>query len=143
MGIAAIAAAIGINKVDIQGCTFVVVLLALCGAARLAISWFPMDDPAAELTETGRRHGLLAIVAFGGASVGALRLGSILSSAHIWANSATAITVLGIVMIGSVIGMGAVRRSVSGRQYFGLVERVFYVGAISFFSIVGAQLVNH
>ena len=47
MGIAAIAAATGISKLGIRGGSLVAVLLAIFGAARLAISWFPMDVPGA------------------------------------------------------------------------------------------------
>ena len=81
-------------------------------------------------------------MAFGGRSIGALRLGSIRTSAYAWGSSATLITVLGVVMIASIIGTGAARRSESVRRYFGLVERVFYVGVISFQSVAGAQLVT-
>ena len=66
MGIAAVASAIGISELNISGGPLVVFLLVIFGAARLAISWFPMDVPGEARTETGRRHGLLALAAFGG-----------------------------------------------------------------------------
>ena len=87
MGIAAIAAAIGISKLSVRGGSLVVVLLVIFGAARLAISWFPMDVPGAARTESGRRHGVLALAAFGGATLAALRLGTDISGSSVWVHA--------------------------------------------------------
>ena len=38
------------------------------------ISWFPMDAPGSERTATGQLHGMLAIAAFGSATIAAFRL---------------------------------------------------------------------
>ena len=143
MGVAAIAAAIGIREVGPTGGTLIVALLVVCGAARLAISWFPMDPPDSQTTETGRRHGLLAIAAFATAAIAAIRLGEVLDRAEVWRRVSGAVTGLGYEMVVALIALGASRGTESLRGYFGLVERAFYAGAIAFFLIVGVQLVQH
>ena len=142
MGIAAIAAAIGISKLAIRGGPLVVVLLVVFGAARLAISWFPMDLPGAARTESGRRHGVLALAAFAGATLAALRLGTDISGSSVWVHARWPIAGLGTAMLVSLISMGAARRSESMRHYFGLVERAFYAGTIAFLFVVAIELVR-
>jgi hypothetical protein len=142
MGIAAIAAATGISKLGIRGGSLVAVLLAIFGAARLAISWFPMDVPGAARTESGRRHGLLALAAFGGATLAALRLGADISGSNVWVHARGPIAGLGIKMLVCLISMGAARRSETMRHYFGLVERAFYAGTIGFLFVVAIDLVR-
>ena len=142
MGIAAIAAAIGISKLSIRGGPLVVVLLVIFGAARLAISWFPMDVPGAARTEPGRRHGVRALAAVGGATLAALRLGTDLSGSNVWVQARWPIAGLGIAMLVSLLSMGATRRSESMRHYFGLVERAFYAGTIGFLFVVAIELVR-
>jgi len=142
MGTAAISAAIGICKLSIGGGPLVAVLLVLFGAARLAVSWFPMDAPGSARTETGRRHGLLALAAFGGATLAALRLGADLGTSHAWVHERGPIVGLGIAMLVSLISMGVTRRSEAMRHYLGLVERAFYAGAIGFLSVVAFGLVG-
>jgi hypothetical protein len=149
MGIAALAAAVGLSDAKLHGEELTVVLLVIFGAARLAISWSPMDDPNGPRTETGRRHGLLALAAFGAATIAALRLPSVLSAAHRWSGARGAITGIAIEMLVSLIAMGVVRlamgvvrRSPQAHRYFGLVERAFYVGAIAFLVVVGVELLR-
>ena len=142
MGIAAIAAAIGIAELDIGGGRLVVLFLVIFGAARLAISWFPMDVPGAARTESGRRHGLLALAAFGGATLAALRLGTDLSGSKLWVHAREPIAGLGIAMLVCLISIGAARRSDALHQYFGVVERAFYAGTIGFLFVVAFELVR-
>jgi len=142
MGIAAVAAAIGISELDVNGASVVVALLAIFGAARLAISWFPMDAPGTARSETGRRHGVLALLAFGGATLAALRLGTDLGGSNVWVHARGPIDGLGIAMLVCLFSMGAARRSESMRHYFGLVERAFYVGTIAFLLVVAIELVK-
>ena len=142
MGIAAVAAAIGISELDVNGASVVVALLAIFGAARLAISWFPMDAPGTARSETGRRHGVLALAAFGGATLAALRLGTDLGGSNVWVHARGPIDGLGIAMLLCLFSMGAARRSESVRHYFGLLERAFYAGTIAFLLVVAIELVR-
>ena len=142
MGIAAIAAAIGIAELSIGGGSIVVAFLVIFGAARLAISWFPMDAPGAARTQSGRRHGVLALAAFGGATLAALRLGTDLGRSTAWAHVRGPISGLGIAMLVSLITMGVGRRSESMRHYFGLLERAFYAATFGFLFVVAIELIK-
>jgi len=142
MGIAAVAAAIGISELGVSGAPVVVGLLAIFGAARLTISWFPMDVPGTARSESGRRHGVLALAAFGGATLAALRLGTDLGGSHVWMHARGPIDGLGIAMLVCLLSMGTARRSESMRRYFGLVERAFYTGTIAFLFVVAIELVR-
>ena len=142
MGVAAIAAAIGISKLRIGGGSLVVCLLVIFGAARLAISWFPMDAPGTARTESGRRQERSRSAAFGGATLAALRLGTALGGSNAWVHARRPIVGLAIVMLVSLISMRVARRSESMRHYFGLVERAFYAGTIGFLFVVAYELVR-
>ena len=102
----------------------VVALLAVFALARAAISWFPMDRPGGQRTETGRRHGLLAIAAFGAVTIAANRLAAGLDRARIHPSLAGASAGLGVAMLAALVGMGLDRRG--GGRHFGLIERGFY-----------------
>ncbi len=140
MGVAALACGLGVSRLALGG-SLVVALFVVMGVSRLLISWFPMDHPGGELTRTGRRHGLLALVAFVAAAAAALRLGNQLERAHVWPGAGGALVAIGAVMTVALIGM-AVLRSGGARRYFGLVERVFYVGALSMLLVVGSELIR-
>jgi Protein of unknown function (DUF998) len=142
MGVAALAVALGIGELAIGSGGVIVALFLVFGLARLAISWFPMDVPGSARTETGRRHGLLAIVAFGGAAIATLRLGTALSGDGIWSGARGALVGLGIVMIVCLLAMGTARNNPATRRYFGLIERLFYGGAIAVLLVVGAELIR-
>jgi hypothetical protein len=45
-------------------------------------------------------------------------------------------------MLASWISLGAARRSVRMRRYFGFVERTFYAGTIGFLFVVATELVR-
>ena len=78
-GVAGLALAIGIDRaITGHGNAGVVALLVVFAAARGAISWFPMDAPAAPRTSTGVIHVLLASVAFLSIAGAAIWLGDIL-----------------------------------------------------------------
>lgn len=118
------------------------IVVALCfvfAAARAAISWFPMDEPGAAHTATGRRHGLLAIAAFLAVTLAALRLsgratGTVLSQPVI-----TASEILGA--FASLIGMAMVRRS-AATNGFGAVERIFYLLMTGWFITIAAGMLS-
>ena len=142
MGVSAIGAALGIGQVAISGRHLAIALLWVFGVARLMISWFPMDAPGSIRTERGRRHGILAIVAFGAATASAIHLGGVLNSAGLWGGAATAIEAIGALMLAGLVAMSTIRRRPLLRTYFGAVERMFYVGAISYLVVIGFELVS-
>lgn len=141
-GVAGIAIAMGIAA-EVRGSVGVVVaLLVIFGLARLAISWFPMDSPGSPSTPTGRRHGLLAIVAFTAAPIAALRLADVLQQTHQWGGTAKSIRITGLFMFVTLVAMAVTRRS-SARVYFGAVERAFYTGMLAFLAIASVALLAH
>ncbi|MGH9021428.1 MAG: DUF998 domain-containing protein [Acidimicrobiales bacterium] len=115
----------------------IVALLLAAAAARAAISWYPMDAPGAERTSTGRTHGLLAIVAFVGVSDAALRSSRLLQNVPGWDGLRNASTLWAIVMGASLGAMVVVAVVPGGRRVFGLVERLFYLGALGYLAASG------
>lgn len=116
----------------------VVVLLIIFALARAAISWFPMDAPGAERTSTGRTHGLLAIAAFGGATLAAIRLARVLDTLPPqWHALARFSAALGWIMAALLLVMALARSVPAVRSAFGGIERGFYLAAIVWFAVVG------
>jgi hypothetical protein len=138
-GIAGLALAVGIDQaVSGHDSTMVVALLVVFALARGAISWFPMDAPGAGRTSTGQAHGLLAIAAFGSATVCSFKLASALSRAGRWHDLAPVSTALGLAMTACLIGMILARSIPAVRARFGAIERGFYVFAIAWFAVFAA-----
>jgi hypothetical protein len=134
----AVALAVGIERaVSHAGRVMpVLVLLGVFAAARAVISWFPMDEPGAPRTPTGRTHGLLAIAAFCSVALAAGRLGSTLAGGgERWHDLSQTSTVLSWAMALFLVGMW-LRRSIPAlAARFGLIERGFYVMAIAWFAV--------
>lgn len=96
----------------------VVVLLAVFGVARLAITQFPMDSSRGP-------HWLLAVVAFGSVTSAAVRLQPGLHGTP----------ALGWAMLAALLA-GIVLRRVA----FGVAERAFYVAMLGWLVLVAARL---
>ena len=118
-----------------HGAKLVLLLLVLFAIARAAISWFPMDAPGTERTSTGSMHGVLAIVAFGGATAAAFRLGSVLSNGPHWHSLGPVSVWLGCAMLAFLLGMMLSRGLPWLRARFGAIERGFYACAIAWFAV--------
>jgi hypothetical protein len=120
--LAGFGAAIGISALSGHN-TVEVALCVTFGISRALINWFPMDEPGTEPTMTGRRHGLLAFIAFGSVFVATLRFSSVVNDAVGPTSLKSASAVVAILMLVSFFAMGANRRG--GGGYFGLAERGF------------------
>lgn len=118
----------------------VVVLLVVLALSRGAISWFPMDAPGSEPSQTGRAHGLLALVAFVSAGLAAFRLAGVLSKTGHWHSLARVSTALGWAMAICLVGLALSRSFPALRARFGLIERVFYLSAIAWFVVFSLAL---
>lgn len=138
-GVAGLGAAIGLAELPGQGAV-VVALCAIFAVARMAISWFPMDVPGGTRTESGRRHGLLAICAFGAVGLAAEQLSKLLGREHVHPELGAASAVVAVLMLASFVAMGVARRS--GGAYFGLVERGFYVCMTAWLATVALLLAS-
>ncbi len=138
-GVAGLGAAVGLAAMP--GSRAVLVgLCALFAVARAVISWFPMDLPGGARTEHGRRHGLLAIVAFGAAGVAAEQLQKLLAHDHVHPALGAASGTIAVLMLASFVGMGVSGRA--GGRYFGLIERGFYACMTAWLVIVALVLVG-
>lgn len=140
----ALALAIGEGGRRSGGTGTVVALLVVFALARLSISWFPMDSPGSQRTETGRRHGLLAMAAFASATAAAFALGRSWSgvASGRFGSFAGVSSGLGAAMLASLFAMAMARSSPGLRERFGLVERCFYLVAIAWFAFVAVVLVT-
>jgi hypothetical protein len=120
----------------------VVVSLCVLAAARLVISWFPMDAPGEARTAVGRVHDLLAFAAFAAASVSGF-LGAIaLASTPPTAAFASVSSALGWLMTAAsalTVAAGVVR-PVAG--VFGLAERLIYVGMLAWMALSAVVLLS-
>jgi hypothetical protein len=141
LGVAGAAAAVGIAEAAPGRGRFVLVVLGVFAVARLAISWFPMDAPGAELTSDGRAHGLLAIATFLAIILAAARLPQLVHAIGGWHGVATASVVIAWAMVASMVAMIATRRAAGRDGYFGLAERAFYVAIVAWLIAVGVALV--
>ena len=136
-GVAGIGAALGLATFP-GPVTVVVALCAVFAAARLSISWFPMDHPGSPRTESGRRHGLLAITAFAAVGLAGWRLANLLGRDGIHPAVAGASDAFAALMAISLVAMVVDRRS--GGKHFGLIERGFYLGMSAWLATVAALL---
>lgn len=89
-------------------------------------------------------HGLIAIVTFLSIAIAATRLGSVAKQVPGWTTLATVSTAIAWVMVASLIAMMVVRRGArqthSTPNYFGAVERIFYLALVAWFALVGVGL---
>lgn len=139
--IAGFGAAVGLSQMRGTASTAPVVALCIVFAvARGVISWFPMDEPGSEMTGTGRRHGMLALVAFVSVGVAAEQLGRLLDEDSMHASMASASNVLAVLILVSFVAMAVGRGRSPG--YFGLAERGFYLCATAWFVTVAILLVQ-
>jgi hypothetical protein len=144
IGVAAAAAAVGLAEAVPGRAPALVALLIIFALARLVISWFPMDEPGGVLTNHGRMHGLIAIVTFLAIAIAAQRLGTVAKQVPGWATLATVSSVIGWLMVASLVAMMVVgRRRRTDRaspSYFGAVERVFYLAIVAWLVGLGVAL---
>jgi hypothetical protein len=145
LGVAGGAAAVGLTQAAPGRARALIALLVVFALARLVISWFPMDDPGGELSNTGRMHGLIAIVTFLAIAIAAQRLGTVAKQVPGWSTLSTVSSVIGWLMLASLVAMMAVGRGAranrSSPSYFGAVERVFYLAIVAWLVGLGIALV--
>lgn len=138
------AAAVGLAEAAPGRARAIIALVLVFALARLVISWFPMDEPGRERTNHGQMRGLIAIVTFVAIALAAVRLGSVAKQVPGWTTLATVSSVFAWLMVASLIAMMVVRRGArdthSTPNYFGAVERVFYLALIAWFVLVGVGL---
>lgn len=138
-GVAGVGAAIGVTTLP-GASALVVVLCSLFAAARLAISWFPMDAPGAAPTATGRRHGILGITAFISVGLAATQLSRALNHHHADGTFAGTSGVLALVILVGLLAMTLERRL--GARLFGLAERLSYLAMTAWLVLLAVVLAS-
>jgi hypothetical protein len=144
LAVAGAAAAVGLAQAAPGRARALIALILVFALARLVISWFPMDEPGSEPTNSGRMHGLIAIVTFVAIALAAGRLGTVAQQVPGWATLSTVSSVFAWLMVASIVAMMVTRRGArvthSTPSYFGAVERVFYLALVAWFVLVGVGL---
>jgi hypothetical protein len=138
-GLAALALALGLVAGGVR-VGFDIGLLALYGAARVAIARFPAD-PTLPLTRTGRRHTALAAVAFVSIGLAAPILSG--EIADRWQLNPSWFTALSWAVIGTMLAMFAVNSSPRSRPVFGTFERLFYTATFGWLLAMAAEVAGH
>ena len=116
------------------------VALAVFGAARLGIAWYPVDLPGEPTTPTGRVHNLLAVAAFASIAVAASSIPDGLMAAA-WSGKANGLDVLGAVVMWAAIATGVFFFVAPLRRWFGLVERALYWATFGWLALAAADLI--
>ncbi|HZV25099.1 MAG TPA: DUF998 domain-containing protein [Acidothermaceae bacterium] len=144
LAVAGGAAAVGLAEAAPGRARAVIALVIIFALARLVISWFPMDEPGGERTNHGVMHGLIAIVTFLAIAIAAARLGTVAKQVPGWTTLATVSSVIAWLMAASLVAMMVVRRGArathSTPNYFGAIERVFYLAIVAWLVLVGVGL---
>lgn len=139
--VAGLGAAIGVSTLP-GPVAIPVGLCVIFAVARALISWYPMDAPGAEPTATGRRHGALAAAAFVGAGLAAWQLARLLQRDSLHPAVAATSTALAAVMALALVAMVTSRRT-GRREYFGLIERGFYLSMTAWLATVAVLLIGN
>jgi hypothetical protein len=142
--VAAVAAAVGLAEAAPGRARALIALVIVFALARSVISWFPMDEPGSEPTNSGRVHGLIAIVTFVAIALAAGRLSTVARQVPGWSTLSTVSSVIAWVMVASLVAMMVTRRGArtthSTPNYFGAIERVFYLAIVAWLVLVGVGL---
>ena len=122
---------------------FGLAFLAIFGAARIAIAWFPTDLEG-RVTRTGWFHVLLAAVAFISIAIAAPAISLSLARASAWRGLEPIMVPLAFAVTASVVATFASNSLVRTRPIFGAVERVVYVTGFAWLLVasLGALLVS-
>ena len=134
-GAAGLALAAGISQALGNRGLAVVILLVVFAIARGVISWFPMDVPGAKWTRTGWMHFGLAFVAFAAVLAAASVLGPVLSHPGTWHALAPVSTALGYALTACLALFGLAQTMPALRAWFGVIERGFYLFAITWCAV--------
>lgn len=115
--------------------------LAIYGIARITIARYPTDTEGVAPTVAGRRHIILASVAFVAVGLAAPTIGQEIRALPGAGPLMQALAVLGLAVSASVLltfAAGSLQRS--GVHVFGAVERLFYVSSLAWQLAAGISL---
>lgn len=116
------------------------IALAVFGASRLAIAWFPVDLPGERATLPGRIHNVLAVAAFASIAVAASSIPDGLTAAA-WSGKANGLNLVGAVVMWVAIATGVFFAVAPLRRWFGLVERALYWATFAWLTLAAVDLI--
>lgn len=116
------------------------VLLLLFGVARVLICFFPTDLEGRPRTPIGRVHMVLAVVAFACVATAGPMVGGAAQHDPRWADASGLLSVLGWVLVVTVVLLLAALLVRSLRRLFGGAERLYYLAMLIWFLAVGVEL---
>lgn len=141
MGVAGVLMAVMLGDAMFPKPTLTIILLLVFAATRTAITIFPTDLEDEEDTSVGRSHTVLAAIAFASIAVAAGNFTLAIADDPFWDDYFSLVRALGIFVFATAVATGLTRRVVL-TNYFGLVERIFYLAMFSWFSAVALILLN-
>lgn len=144
LGVAGLAAAAAVSiGYPPQQRSAIVALLVVFGLCRLVISWSPMDAPGAPRSAHGIVHVVLAIGAFGSIAVAADRMRHAVAgqAATFGSGYHGAVVVAFWLLVVGLAGMLMTGRRSAGHRFFGVAERLIYVGIFVLLFATGIALV--
>lgn len=133
--VAGIGAILALSAILGPSAVICTILLVVFAASRALIPFLRMDRPGSPITTVGHIHNVLAFGAFGSAvAVAFVAAGSLHNAGH--TSAATWSTVFGVVGAAGAVGLLAGR--VARRPgFFGLFERLIYLGFSCWFLMIG------
>lgn len=144
LAVAGAAAAVGLAEAAPGRARALIALLIVFALARLAISWFPMDEPGGARSNHGTMHGLIAIVTFAAIALAAGRLSTVAKHVPGWGTLSTVSGAFAWLMVASLVAMMVMTRGAratnSTPTYFGAVERIFYLAIVAWLVLVAVGL---
>jgi hypothetical protein len=118
----------------------VAALLLLFSVARVLICFFPTDLEGRPRTPTGRVHMILAVVGFACVATAGPMIGGAVQHDPRWAAAGGLLSVLGWVLVVTVLLLLAALWLRPLRRVFGGAERLYYVAMLIWFLVVGVDL---
>lgn len=141
MGVAGVLMAVMLGDAMFPKPTLTIMLLLIFAATRTAITVFPTDLEEDEGTSVGRSHTVLAAIAFAAIAVAAGNFTLAIEDDPFWNDSFELVRALGMFVFATAVATGLTRKIIL-TQYFGLVERIFYLAMFTWFSAVALILLN-
>lgn len=141
MGVAGVLTAVMLGDAMFPKPTLTIMLLLIFAATRTAITIFPTDLEEDEGTSVGRSHTVLAAIAFAAIAVAAGNFTLAIEDDPFWNDSFGLVRALGMFVFATAVATGLTRKVIL-TQYFGLVERIFYLAMLSWFSAIALILLK-
>jgi hypothetical protein len=140
LGLAGVLTAVIVGDAMYPKPSVTILCLLVFAAARGAITIFPTDLEGESQTATGRAHLVLAVTAFAAIAVAAAGFAAETRGDRFWSEYREVIVALGWTLPLVAAAMAVARRFAA--RWFGLVERLFYLGMFAWFGVVAGAVLG-